>query len=337
LDYVILDVDITWEELEEIIADANKIISDHNESKENLAVAYLKKAQCLRKLGEGHTVGFICYEETGFFFGNEMGISIEAKDLKELLTTALRLSPDMPEAFMQLGLLNSTDLFGSYQDQAIYLFTKAIELKPDYAAAFNNRAMVDARIPWHSSYHSPFYDRENYYDSEKNGKRNQCAVADLTEANRIRPFDALYHLNRATFYSRLDEHNKAVEDFNKVIDYDQGKLKEKLMIEVLIYKLPGKEYLELKEYGKAIDDFSESLRLKPDDEGLPEFYYRFNPSNSVLLLRAKAYYMAGEKDKSKKVFEEYLNKIHNDADTVVRKNIYELTALGLETFDKGGH
>jgi len=50
LDYVILDIDISKEELKEIMAEADKIISENKESKENLAVAYLKKAQCLRML-----------------------------------------------------------------------------------------------------------------------------------------------------------------------------------------------------------------------------------------------------------------------------------------------
>jgi hypothetical protein len=64
------------------------------------------------------------------------------------------------------------------------------------------------------------------------------------------------------------------------------------------------------------------LRLIQD---LESFHLR--PDGDTLLLRAKAYYLAGEKDKTKVVFDEYLNKIHNDADTARRKNICELTGL----------
>ena len=56
LDYVIIGIDISWDELKEIEAEADKIISENKESNENLAVAYLKKVQCIRKLGSLKTV-----------------------------------------------------------------------------------------------------------------------------------------------------------------------------------------------------------------------------------------------------------------------------------------
>jgi tetratricopeptide (TPR) repeat protein len=141
----------------------------------------------------------------------------------------------------------------------------------------------------------------------------------------------------------LGEHKEAVEDFSKAIDYASEKLKHKLITYVLIFKLRGKEYLELKEYGKAIDDFSESLRLNSDDmlllrtksfypdaedELLPylaNFFIPEDDSNTLLLI-AKAY-LSGEKDKIKTVFEEYLNRKRKDADTKGREEIYKLTGL----------
>jgi hypothetical protein len=107
LDYVIPHFDITGKELREIKAEADRIISDHMESNENIAVAFLKKAQCLRKLDGGRTVGFIYYEEPqNYLFCNDAGIWIKTEDIKRLLKYALELSPNMPEALMQLGLLN---------------------------------------------------------------------------------------------------------------------------------------------------------------------------------------------------------------------------------------
>ena len=50
LDYTMPLIDISKEELNEIVAEADKIISDSRKSSEELAVAYLKKAQCLRKI-----------------------------------------------------------------------------------------------------------------------------------------------------------------------------------------------------------------------------------------------------------------------------------------------
>jgi tetratricopeptide (TPR) repeat protein len=308
LDYEIRDIDITGEELKEIKAEANKIITEYKESKENLAVAYLKKVQCLRKLGAGYRVGFIFYEDMGMIhLYDEMGIFIDDKDIKLLLNMALNLSPDMPEVLMQLGLLkDSWSSIETDKDEAKNLFSMAIQLKPDYAAAFNSRAML---------FHEKPFDLENKNNFEKDKINFRNAVADLTEAIRIRPFDALYHLNRATFHSKLGEHKEAIEDFSNAINYASDILKEQLKTNVLIYNLRGKGYTELKDFDKAIEDFSETLRLEPD----------YN--NDALLLRGKAYYLACEKDKAKADFEEYLNRKHKDADTAARDKISKLIGV----------
>ena len=50
LDYAIPNIDISKEELNEIIAEADGIIAENSTNPEKLAVAYLKKGQCLQKL-----------------------------------------------------------------------------------------------------------------------------------------------------------------------------------------------------------------------------------------------------------------------------------------------
>jgi len=307
LDYVIPNIDISWDELGEIEAEANKIISENKESKENLALAYLKKAQITRKGAGGHTCGYIFYDETADFF-----LSQEKREIKRLLEKALELSPDMPEALMQLGLLNNHwGLLNDKRAKAIKFISKAIQLKPDYAAAFNNRAML---FNGHG-----FFDDEN---DKENPEKNRCyyrnAVADLTEAIKLRPLDALYYINRATFHSRLGEQKEAIEDYSSAMNYASGTLKDRLNTEVMILNLRGKEYTELKDYGKAIDDFSESLRLVPE---YPDY------KEDTLLLRGKAYYLAGEKDKAKADVEEYLNRKHRETDIAGRKKIHELTGI----------
>jgi tetratricopeptide (TPR) repeat protein len=309
LDYAILDIDISIEEFKEIIDEADKIISENKESNESLAIAYLKKAHGLRKLYSGHTCGFIFYEE--------MGIFLQEDDAKELLEKALELSPDMPEALVQLGLnnyhYNCWDIKDNKYEEAINLISRAIQIKPDYAAAFNNRAMLFYDLMYY--YESSSIDKQKDKDNFEKAKINyRNAVADLTEAIRIQPFDALYHLNRGKFHSILGEYKEAVEDFTNAINFASDVLKDKLKTVVHIYTLRGKEYMELKEYGKAIEDFSESLRLTQYDD-------------DTLLLRGKAYYYSGEKDKTKAVFEEYLNRKYKDADTASRKKIYECTGL----------
>jgi tetratricopeptide (TPR) repeat protein len=323
LDYVILDIDISWDELKEIEAEADKIISKNKESKENLALAYLKKVQILKKGASGHTCGFIFYDEVCWPFL----LPKEKKDIKKHLEKAMKLIPNMPEVLMQLGLLNNSG-WGDKNDKAIKFINKAIQLKPDYAAAFNNRAML--------FYHSGSFDNEDHKEKTKINFRN--AVADLTEAIKIRPFDALYHLNRATFHSRLEEHKEAVEDFSNAINYASDALKEKLISEVKIFNLRGKEYTELKDYGKAIDDFSESLRFIQENndkflvsvEKCMEQIDRdrvYSDLYKTLLMRAKAYYLSDEKDKAKADIEEYINHKREAADENNRNEIIRITGI----------
>jgi tetratricopeptide (TPR) repeat protein len=284
--------DISKEELNEIIAEADKIISENKENPKEKAVAYLKKAQCLQKL-----------EQCGAFVMNDLdsqipqisgycgGFTITIDDkqvqpqIKGLLEKALELSPDMPEALMRLGTTygHLTNEEG-YIDKAMDLLTRAIQLKPDYAAAFNNRSSIIDKL-----------------NGEDNTKK---AIADLTEAIRIRPFDATYYNNRAGNYSALEMHEKAADDLSNAIKYGSDAFKKTQHI----FLVRGKKYLELKDYGKAIDDFSESLGLEPD-------------RNNTLLQRGKAYYLAGEKDKAKADFEEYLNRKRNLADDAGRAEI----------------
>jgi len=322
LDYVILDIDISREELEEIKAEADKIISENKESKENLAMAYLKKVQCIRKLESWKTVGFIRYEEGGIIFYEEGEKIVKDEDVKNLLKKALELSPDMPEVFMQLGL-NSQSLFGfdDNEDEAKEWLRKAIQVKPDYAAAFNNCAML-----FYDSTKEERIDNDNVENAKINCKN---AVADLTEAIRIRPFDAIYRLNRGVFHSRLEEHNEAVEDFSGAINYASSILKDKLKTDALILNLRGKEYLELKEYSKAIEDFSETLRIK-DNDSSSESKYSKPDYVDTLLMRGKAFYLAGEKDKAKTDFEEYLNRKCKIADNKNRKEVSEYIGVKLE-------
>ncbi|GBU28634.1 hypothetical protein R84B8_02194 [Treponema sp. R8-4-B8] len=306
LDYV-LGIDISTEELEEIKAEANKIISENKrnkndeDSREKLALAYLKKAQCRRKLESAFRLGGLYYDDIGIMFGKK-----GTKSVKKLLKKALELFPDMPEALMQLGVLNETAWFSNDKNyKSLNYISMAIQLNPDYAAAFNNRAML---------FYDTTIDLENKDYSAKNKINFRNAVADLTEAIRIRPFDALYHFNRGVFNSRLGEHKEAIEDFSNALNYASDKIKEQLKTGEEILKLRGKEYTELKDYCKAIEDFSETLRLNPDHD-------------EALLMRAKAYYLSGEKDRAKADIEKYLNRKQKAANEANRNEIIEIVGF----------
>jgi len=287
LDYAMPLIDISKEELNEIITEADKIISENKENPKELAVAYLKKAQCLYKIEDCD----ILKMEYNHPYLPGMGFSFNIDDkqivpkMKRLLEKALELSPEMPEALKWLGTIYGGNK-GHIED-AINLLTRAIQIKPDYAAAFNNRSCILSKI------------------DEENIKK---AIDDLSEAIRIRPFDAFYYTNRANCYSNLSMHEKVIEDLSYAINCSSDAYKK--INRVFLER--GQRYMELKEYDKAIDDFSESLIVEMDHA-------------DTLIMRAKAYYLADKKDKAKADIEEYLNRkrklVYNEGREEIFKQI----------------
>jgi tetratricopeptide (TPR) repeat protein len=162
-------------------------------------------------------------------------------------------------------------------EKAIDMYTKAIQLKPDYAAAHNNLGFI--------------YSSESYSRLKNDNLNLYKAINEVTKAIHIRLFDATYYLNRGITYSKLKDHKKAIDDFSNVIQYGSDKFKRK----TLISYQRGQEYMEIKDYRKAIDDFSEAIRLN-------YHYYK------LLCMRGNAYLGAGEKDKAKADFCEYYRK-----------------------------
>lgn len=248
---------------------ANSIITENRESREILAMAYLKKAQCLQKLEE--------YEENKGAKKDELKDAGTQEIIKSLIEKALDLIPNMPEATMQMGKMyykTSASEEGNIE-KAINMYTKAIQLKPDYAAAYNNLGVL--------------YASEAYSRMKNDNSNLNKAINEYTEAIKIRPFDALYYFNRGTDYLKLEKHEKAIEDFSSAIHYGSDEFKRM----TFIFYLRGDEYLWLREYEKAIDDFSESIRL--------------NPAHiRSLLMRGNAYLGLGEKGKAKADLDEYL-------------------------------
>ena len=88
-DYLFSDVDRSPKELEEIIADADKIISDSNSDNSKLIEAYLKKAQCLQRLYKHKAQ---CFQRLD-----------KHTESKEFIDRLLVLNPNMPEALVCLG------------------------------------------------------------------------------------------------------------------------------------------------------------------------------------------------------------------------------------------
>jgi tetratricopeptide (TPR) repeat protein len=93
-------------------------------------------------------------------------------------------------------------------------------------------------------------------DKEYDSGQYDKAVADYTEAIRLKPDDADAFNNRGIAYDQLKQYDKAIADLTEVI-----RLKPDF---ALAFNNRGNVYNELKQYDKAIADYTEAIRLKPD-------------------------------------------------------------------------
>ncbi len=121
-------------------------------------------------------------------------------------------------------------------EQAIVLYKKAIEIKPDK--------------------HEAYYNMGNAYG--KLGEY-QKAINAYQEAIEIKPDDNKAYYNMGNAYDELKEYQKAINAYQEAIeikpDYDGA------------YNNMGVAYDELKEYQKAINAYQEAIEIKPDNHG----------------------------------------------------------------------
>ena len=186
---------------------------------EEIIVESASKGQILRELEELHD---ICEES---LFPDFIGFAYtQRSNAPYPITNA--------EEYVRRGV--EAGQRGQYSE-AIEDFTKAIELKPDYAEAFSLRGLA--------------YDRQGEHEH---------AIEDFTKAIELKPDHINAHYNRGFVYDTKGEYDRAVEDYTKVIElkpefanayYDRGC--------ILVYRIQD-------EYDRAIEDFTKVIELEPD-------------------------------------------------------------------------
>lgn len=120
---------------------------------------------------------------------------------------------------------------GQHQ-KAIDQFSLAIQVNPDFADAYGERARTYLVM---GQYHK--------------------ALEDFGEAIRLNSGKATYYLLRGLTYSRLDQDAKAIVDYSEAI---------RLAPQFEAYNNRGHTYKRLGEYKLAIEDYDEAIRLKPN-------------------------------------------------------------------------
>jgi tetratricopeptide (TPR) repeat protein len=98
-----------------------------------------------------------------------------------------------------------------------------------------------------------YHNRGNAYDSLK--KCDQ-AIADYTEAIRLKPYDPDIHDNRGNAYVHLEKYDQAIADYTEAIRFEPNN--------AAAYFGRGVAYIDSKEYAQAIADYTVAIRLKPD-------------------------------------------------------------------------
>ena len=160
---------------------------------------------------------------------------------------------------------------------AIADYDRVIELRPDYADAYNNRgnayydkdeygqAITDYRkaIELKADHAEAYYNRGFAY---ANLGQYALAVADFDKAIELRPdwigLDpgiALAYVYSGLVYAKQGEYDLAVADFTKAIEWNPSLL--------TAYHNRGAAYYYKDEYDMAIADFNKAIWLEPNDAG----------------------------------------------------------------------
>ena len=131
-------------------------------------------------------------------------------------------------------VLGTDAFFGERYEEALADYTKAIEIKPDFADAYNNRGVILGKL-----------------------ERNEEALADYTKAIEIRPDDADNYYNRGNTLDKLDRYAEALADYAKAIELQPN--------DAYAYNNRGVTLFNLERYEEALADYMKAIEMKPDE------------------------------------------------------------------------
>jgi tetratricopeptide (TPR) repeat protein len=214
-------------------------------------------------------------------------------------TRAIKHNPNYTEAYNNRG--NVKGAKGDH-DGAIADFDRAIELDPKHTISYNNRgaeklakkdldgAMVDFNyaVELDPKYAKAYYNRGNVkeakedydgaitdfdraieldpkytysYNNRGNAKKAKgdfdSAIADFTRAIELAPKDGRFYYSRAGGKMAKGDLDGAIADLDRVIEFT-GK-------EPVPFAVRGDLYARKKQYGAAIKDVQEAIKLDPTD------------------------------------------------------------------------
>ena len=205
----------------------------------------------------------------------------EYEESIEHYTKAIDIKPDFANAYNNRG--NAYGDKGDY-DLAIEDYTKAIQFNPNYAEAYNNRGIA--------------YGDKGDYDR---------AIEDYTKAIQLNPNDAETYYNRGNAYGDKGDYDLAIEDYTKAIQLNPNYAEA--------YNNRGNAYGDKGDYDRAIEDYNEAIQRNPNydaaynnrgnayrnkgeyDRAIEDYTkaIQLNPNDAAAYYnRGNAYYQKGE-------------------------------------------
>jgi tetratricopeptide (TPR) repeat protein len=211
---------------------------------------------------------------------------------------AIKLKPDDEAAYASRGIVYG--LKGS-KDQGIADLTKALDVQPGYWRGLNGRAdlLIQKKDYEHaigdcelaiklSKDNAAAYNLRGYAYRSKGD--NDRAIVDIGEATRLSPNFAAAYANRGWAYSNNKDYDRAIADFTRAIELnpkiagayngrglayndkkDFNRAIADLNASIAIdsssdnYTARGSVYARMGDNAKALADFSEAIRLNPDN------------------------------------------------------------------------
>ena len=143
---------------------------------------------------------------------------------------AIQLKPNFVAAYINRG--NSKLDLGQHND-AIEDYDKAIQLDPNLAEAYSNRGSVKRKLG-----------------------RYKDAIEDFDKAIRLNPDMANHYSNRGNAKLDLGRHKDAIEDYDKAIQLDPNLAK--------FYSNRGNAKSNLGQHKDAIEDYDKAIQLDPN-------------------------------------------------------------------------
>ena len=168
------------------------------------------------------------YEE--FYRGLSAGDKGDLDKAIQHYDKAIELKPDFAAAYNNSGVdYGKKDEF----DKAIQHYDKAIELKPDFFRAYSNRGTA--------------YFQKGELDN---------AIKDFTKTIELHPVYADAYSNRGTAYFQKGELDNAIKDFTTAIERNPDS--------ATAYSNRGVAHSKKDEFDKAIQNFDKAIQLKQD-------------------------------------------------------------------------